>query len=671
MIRIASFDVFDTCLTRKCGNATTLFALLGQSILKHLGRVFDRPAVEDFVTARIQAEQWCRSHTASEEVTLQDIWVRLCETQQWKFEQDFVSIELTEESKQLQVTSDALTRINEARNKGQRIIFISDTYLPSNFIEEQLTRYDLLRLNDNVYCSSSVGKTKATGNLFTHVLVQEDVLGREVLHCGDNIQSDIQQATKKGIKTRRFQTSDPTQTEKAIHETGLVSSLPARQLAGAMRSFRLTSEHVDTTDLVSQFLGPFCVTFASWVLGKAKESGIECLYFLTRDCQLILEAAKVLTPKFGGIECRSLQVSRQALFLPAADGISDEHMPSMRRFFETPSLRRLLAKLELDENALSEFFSIPGGLKIDDELRNESDWKQFWQSLNKEPLRGNLLSLIKKRRTAALAYFEKKGLFQQKKWAIVDLGWFLTGQEALQRILRSTGWQGELSGFYLGLNKNRRQRAITGRAEALYYQVPAEVYGPQPQDFVFNCATILEHVVGISDSSTLHHYELDEENFSHAIAQTPEPNLETVRLYIKLTHEIRLFAELCVNIGIDLADSEVAGSAIRVLVHNFVSTPSVGVARPLLGLPTGSDQNNLDETPLIKPLGWMDLVAPLFPKRKLFSLLWKRSVRLWFEGSYASSSPTLQRLYSFSRQLEKARLVIARKAKRFFGNNPS
>ncbi len=63
----------------------------------------------------------------------------------------------------------------------------------------------------------------------------------------------------------------------------------------------------------------FVMGFAAWLLQRAQENGVKRLYFMSRDCQLVGKVAGTARPAVhGGIECRYLYVSRQALFLPSA-----------------------------------------------------------------------------------------------------------------------------------------------------------------------------------------------------------------------------------------------------------------------------------------------------------------------------------------------------------------
>ena len=195
-----------------------------------------------------------------------------------------------------------------------------------------------------------------------------------------------------------------------------------------MRAFRLgcePSEKLGISKLAAQFIAPFVIGFVTWLLQRAQADGVRRPYFLSRDCQLVWKVAQQLAPHFGGIECRYLYISRQALFLPSANEISPVGMPWMRRSFEEPVLKNLLAKIELSFSDVAKTLGeLAGSQKEYYRLCSEEDWNQFWAALNQEPVKTQINQLIERRSEAARQYFESEGVFNPIKWSLVDFGWF-------------------------------------------------------------------------------------------------------------------------------------------------------------------------------------------------------------------------------------------------------
>ena len=224
-------------------------------------------------------------------------------------------------------------QVRMSRRKGNRIVFVSDMYLPMEFIERQLRRHGFAEAGNGVYVSGEIAKTKASGDLFRHLLEQENVPATHVWHMGDHPRSDYAVPRNLGIRARLFTKANLTRAEIDALQT-CQDFQAATRIAGAMRAFRLGCDSDDRksiNELTSQFVAPFVMGFATWVLQRAWENGVRRLYFVARDCQLVWKVARELSPQFGGIDCRYLYVSRQALCLPSAMAISPEAMPWMRK----------------------------------------------------------------------------------------------------------------------------------------------------------------------------------------------------------------------------------------------------------------------------------------------------------------------------------------------------
>jgi hypothetical protein len=474
--------------------------------------------------------------------------------------------------------------------------------------------------------------------------MHQKVRGSEMTHCGDNVHSDIVQARRHGIRTRQFKQTQASPVEQAILNACLAEAQANKRLAGVMRLFRTSVSQSHTSALVGQFLGPFTLTFAAWVLAQAQRVGIKRLYFVSRDCQLTLTVAKKLADQFGGIDCRYLQVSRQALCLPAITDISEAQMPWMRRSFETPSLRRLLAKIEMSYDDIAEAFPQSQKLGADYVLKSAEEWNTYWQTLNQEPLRTRILALAENRRRAAIAYFQSAGLFDPVPWAIVDLGWFLSGQEALGNILRTAGWSGQMTGFYLALHLTRQLPLNAGKSLAMFYGTVPELFVSQPEMAPADHATLLEHVVGISNHPSVHHYEFTPDGNAGPDYRSSQV-MPSLALFDDLASQLETFASECVTFAPELGRVATAGRTIKCLVQQLVLNPSSELIEPLIKLYSNSDQNNLDETRLIRPLCWTDILVPTLPSLFVSRIINQKSSQLWPSASLVISSKTFRLLH--------------------------
>ena len=164
MMMVSSFDIFDTCLVRKCGTPENFFDVLS---LRVFNGEIEEWARQEFAAARYLAQKSVQSPS----MTLQDIW----DAFDWKHPQlkqkdDLIALEQQLEREMLVPVLSMRDKVNECRNKGQHIIFISDMYLPSEFLRDVMHESGFLHDGDSLYVSCECGVEKWGGELFKYVL---------------------------------------------------------------------------------------------------------------------------------------------------------------------------------------------------------------------------------------------------------------------------------------------------------------------------------------------------------------------------------------------------------------------------------------------------------------------------------------------------------------------
>lgn len=120
MVVVASFDVFDTLLTRAVGTPQSAFLTLGRRLL--------RAGVVEATPAGGPAGMGMRSGAGAGPHH-----------------------------------PGARERVEQARSVAQRLIFASDMYLPHRFVEELLRDHGLWRDGDRCYVSCAWGSSKQSG----------------------------------------------------------------------------------------------------------------------------------------------------------------------------------------------------------------------------------------------------------------------------------------------------------------------------------------------------------------------------------------------------------------------------------------------------------------------------------------------------------------------------
>ncbi|MBV8732922.1 MAG: hypothetical protein JO336_24195 [Acidobacteriia bacterium] len=340
MATVHSFDVFDTCLLRMCAFPSDIFFEVGYRLASGSCPEERAAFAEDFRAARIQAERAARRKADREDTTLVEIWRELAPKIPLDDWQSGMEVELETERQHLRPNRRVLATVRAARQASARILFVSDMYLPAEFIREQLQCHGFLEPGDGLFVSSDAGVCKRSGNLFRHILRIEGIAAASLHHFGDNPVSDVSAPQALGISAELAPEAELDPCERGLLNGSLNHRHVSSKLAGRCRVFRLSGEAGDTNrSLVAAFLGPFLLTFASWVLTEARRDGIRRLYFLSRRCYLLSRMARILAPRFG-IECHYLYLScfvKALAASPVRDRLAskiEERRAQALRYFE-------------------------------------------------------------------------------------------------------------------------------------------------------------------------------------------------------------------------------------------------------------------------------------------------------------------------------------------------
>ena len=466
-IKLASFDVFDTLISRKCGAPETLFRMAGQK-LRNRGLL--NLSARLFEQMRVRAERQARQHRALGEVTLTDIYAEL--NRFWLFPEttlrEMIDCELQTERENLVAIPGAFALVEQARRAGKRIAFISDMYLPQEFLREVLIEFNFLRPGDQLYVSNHWGATKAGGTLFPMVLQHQKLAGVEVLHLGDSFDCDVLRAREQGIRAWQLTRGSLNRFEAVLVRAEAEMCEEARGLAGFARQARLqadeTGGHFVAARLGASLAGPILSAYAEWLLRAALKRQLNRLYFLARDGEVLMRLCEVLAPALGaaGIELRYLYGSRE-VWSPVALAPLDE---TAANFFVSQIAWTTSAWEDCVEYlgfsvAEIQRTRFPG--KWVSTARDAAWKKQILLDLAADAELGPAL----KRRLqskAALAgrYLREQGVAEAFSYGLVDCGWSGTWTDIIGGLVTAQGGREPLV-FFLG----RRQRSVPSHFETL------------------------------------------------------------------------------------------------------------------------------------------------------------------------------------------------------------
>lgn len=304
MNSIRSFDLFDTLVVRDALDPKEIFARVEKEVCA------GNPEVAGFARLRIEAERSSRD-PVSRETDLATIYRRLGEITGWSFQllETLCEAELRSEIESMHGVAEAIHEVREAKGSGSRLLLLTDMYLPRAAIEALLEKVGLEGAFDEVHISGECGHSKHTGQLYHHIrkcLAEES----EWSHEGDNMFSDVRQAKKAGLRAQWRGGALPNERERSLqleNEDGRVAGFARISRLGGMgqsTNFRAVGANIS---------GPVFYPYVRWVLETAKAQGVETLYFLSRDGQLLCRIAEAVRGRDATFpDCRYLYGSRQA-----------------------------------------------------------------------------------------------------------------------------------------------------------------------------------------------------------------------------------------------------------------------------------------------------------------------------------------------------------------------
>ena len=508
-MKLASFDIFDTTLIRRCGKPENIFYLMAERLYPD-----DKVAQDGFVEWRKRCPGELQRQINGREVMLEEIYERLQITdyrlqsidnipltpvgiafgdlllarhsmqassapaafvgspnlgKQFSAQQ-LVEMEKGIEAENLMVNPAVKAVIDRYRNEGWQIAFISDMYLDSQFLKDVLRREGCFCDGDLIYVSCECGARKDLGTMYD--FVRQELNPTEWKHWGDNRRSDVKMAKQKGV--------DATWVD-----TTYMDAECGDVLGGYQRAARIALGDNPFVRMAVDFVAPAYVPYVLWIVNRLQitdnipltpvgsspnlgeqfgslRSMVRKLYFLSRDSYVLMKGVEQLHDYFPDVELHYLFLSRRSLFLPyLACDVSAEQMLSVmdKKTIYGKKVDDLLALLSTNRDELKQW-----NIEFDySKIRNRADEADFLDKI----FNGRYMSVLRERAIEAkellVKYFEQEGLLSGDSCDMVDVGWLGTSRLMVNKILDSVGAR---------------------RVRFFYYGVRGDVFGEECGEYV-------------------------------------------------------------------------------------------------------------------------------------------------------------------------------------------
>lgn len=453
--RVYSFDIFDTLLTRKTASPEGVFQIMQSKLARDFSKELPTSLICDFPRIRFECHKNAKRACKNEEVTLEEIFENIRHRFSLAQEQAERLLQL-EIATELEVTAGITENIHKVHSllaEGERVVLISDMYLPKKAILDLLRKSSpVIAEKCELYLSSDLKKKKGTGNLYRHVLDQEGISPKNLIHTGDNLVMDIQSARKLGITTIHYTKSGP-----GIYETPYYrkNALFPEICAGIAKEYRTRYPNLSDRQLLGACVaGPLLYGFVLDAMLQAKSKGIRRLYFVARDGHLLLQIAKRINQALSlDLDPRYLYASRIAfryaaifeLETPELNWIFQKSLPvtvqcvadrigmNTEKFlqFLPESEREFFAEVDkiLDENAVGRLRGL------------------FWKT---PALRKEIQRLAKISRENLLGYLKGERFFDDTLVGLVDVGWTGRTLDMFYKIVSNHSPEHKMHTFYFG-----------------------------------------------------------------------------------------------------------------------------------------------------------------------------------------------------------------------------
>ena len=323
-----SFDVFDTLITRNTATPWGIFALMREKLCRERGRNgLDDWVADNFYELRVHGEELARkagTFRQKEEVTLGDIYeaVSLCGCISREQSEYLYRLELETETASAVGIPWNIRKLKELAGQGERVVLVSDMYLPEEAIREMLVRADAFLGTLPLYVSAAYGRRKTTGNLYHTVREKEQTEFPEWTHVGDNLHQDIAVPLRLGMGTEFCRKVEMTGLEKRLVEHyGDDSRL--QLLVGSALVTEGDGRHPVAYHVGCRYAGPVLYSYAEWIVDRAASKGLKRLYFIARDGWLVKKIVDIiLHERQTDIKTAYIYGSRKAWRMPS---LSREH----------------------------------------------------------------------------------------------------------------------------------------------------------------------------------------------------------------------------------------------------------------------------------------------------------------------------------------------------------
>ena len=433
-----SFDIFDTLIIRLYRKPTDLFTHLEESV-----------GATGFHAARVAAEMAVReraSQAGIHEVTLEEIYNEMHSSYR-----DLMDKEIELEYLACRANPEMKEIFLFAKEQKKRVFISSDMYLPSDVIENLLHKngyegYEKLLL------SSSTLRPKATGEMYEDLIEQTGAEPQCILHIGDNAFTDYEIAKQKGLKAWCYEPIQETcgsNLNSAFfacinHRAGADIALSMLEMMVSIDEYGTKRPYWERFGF--KYVGIIAYAYAKWLKERFDAEQIDRVFFMLRDGYIFKRVFDALCPGFISEE---IYGSRRMFLFAGAECYEDVRFHLVGIHTKGVTYGQFWNRLAVDDESLYAAY-IRAFPDLDNIIGNDNDLAKVDAFLRNHF--DDLKRIGRSERELLEEYFQSISL-DDKKAAVVDLGWKCSMLRGLEKVCALIGYQVNLTGYYLGTHE--------------------------------------------------------------------------------------------------------------------------------------------------------------------------------------------------------------------------
>lgn len=423
-----SFDIFDTVLSRKVLEPKGIFYLIMEKLREDgsFPYAFERnyPLIRhtaEFNMREYYAKTKVLRDSESTEVSFDEIFERISSVYNLSEEQidKLKKWELEAELDNVIPLPEQINLIKELIADDQKVVLISDMYLPKEQIEKMLYKADPILAELPLFLSNEYGVLKTSQKLYFEVYKSFEPYYdfEKWIHYGDNDNADKIQARRFKISTRKVNRPDYNQIQKQLVD--YLGTYDSHLVAGMQA--RMCQENPNESDeFVISYLALIFVPYIDWVLRDAQRRGYETLYFISRDGHHLKRIADAIIKERGlKFKTKYIYASRRTWRIPSfVHEVDQGFWEPYGSFNEIESKSKLLSAMNIDEEGFKEYFPYIDLDNVD--FRDKKEVKSLVEIFkNSKGYNEYLMNCAKEERKIVNGYL-KQEINPDEKFAFVE-----------------------------------------------------------------------------------------------------------------------------------------------------------------------------------------------------------------------------------------------------------